>query len=138
MPIGSVGGRSDNTVQNVTITDFTVSDSANGVRIKTVYDATGSVTDVTFSNIEISGISDHGIVIEQDYENGSPTCTPTDGITISDRTVDGITGSVEDEAVDVYILCGAGSCTDWSWGDVEITGGNTSDSCENVPSRASC
>jgi hypothetical protein len=103
LSIGSVGGRDDNTVKNVTITDSTVTDSANGVRIKTVYDATGSISDVTFSDITISGITDYGIVIEQDYENGSPTGTPTSGVPITDLTVKGITGSVESDAVEVYI-----------------------------------
>ncbi|KAJ6105018.1 endopolygalacturonase A [Penicillium sp. IBT 16267x] len=113
-------------------------DSENGIRIKTVYDATGSVSDITFSDITLSSITDYGIVIEQDYENGSPTGTPSNGITISDVTVDGITGSVESDAVEVYILCGDGSCTDWTWSGVDITGGSTSDDCENVPSGASC
>jgi galacturan 1,4-alpha-galacturonidase len=138
LSIGSVGGRDDNTVKNVTFTSSTVSDSANGVRIKTVYDATGSVSDITFSDITLSGITDYGIVIEQDYENGSPTGDPSNGITISDVTVDGITGSVESDAVEVYILCGDGSCTDWSWSGVDLTGGSTSDDCENVPSGTSC
>jgi polygalacturonase len=41
LSIGSVGGRDDNTVQNVTFTGSQVVNSQNGVRIKTVYDATG-------------------------------------------------------------------------------------------------
>ncbi|KAJ5946921.1 hypothetical protein N7454_003760 [Penicillium verhagenii] len=138
LSIGSVGGRSDNTVKNVTFTSSTVSDSENGIRIKTVYDATGSVSDVTFSDITLSGITDYGVVIEQDYENGSPTGDPSNGVTISDITIKSITGSVESDAVEVYILCGDGSCTDWTWKDVEVTGGKTSSKCENVPSAASC
>nr|O42824.1 RecName: Full=Polygalacturonase; Short=PG; AltName: Full=Pectinase; Flags: Precursor [Penicillium janthinellum]BAA24524.1 polygalacturonase [Penicillium janthinellum] len=138
LSIGSVGGRDDNTVKNVTITDSTVTDSANGVRIKTVYDATGSVSDVTFSDITVSGITDYGIVIEQDYENGSPTGTPTSGVPITDLTVKGITGSVESDAVEVYILCGDDACSDWTWSGVDITSGQTSSKCENVPSGASC
>ncbi|EAW24760.1 glycoside hydrolase family 28 protein [Aspergillus fischeri NRRL 181] len=138
LSIGSVGGRDDNTVKNVTITDSTVTDSANGVRIKTVYDATGSVSEVTYSNIKLSGITDYGIVIEQDYENGSPTGTPTTGVPITDLTIDGVTGTVESDAVEVYILCGDGSCSDWTWEGVDITGGETSSKCENVPSGASC
>ncbi|KAJ5543918.1 endopolygalacturonase A [Penicillium frequentans] len=138
LSIGSVGGRSDNTVKNVTFTSSTVSDSENGIRIKTVYDATGSVTDVTFSDITLSGITDYGVVIEQDYENGSPTGDPSNGITIKDVTIDGITGTVESDAVEVYILCGDDSCSDWTWKDVDLTGGKTSSKCENVPSGASC
>jgi galacturan 1,4-alpha-galacturonidase len=138
LSIGSVGGRDDNIVKNVTITDSTVTDSANGVRIKTVYDATGSVIDVTFSDITLSGITDYGIVIEQDYENGSPTGTPTSGVPITDLTVKSITGSAESDAVNVYILCGDDACSDWTWSGVDITSGKTSSNCENVPSGASC
>jgi hypothetical protein len=31
----------------------------------------------------VSGISSYGVVIEQDYENGSPTGTPSNGVTVS-------------------------------------------------------
>jgi polygalacturonase len=75
LSIGSVGGRSDNTVQNVTFASSSVSNSQNGVRIKTVYGATGTVSGVTYSGITLSGITNYGVVIEQDYENGSPTGT---------------------------------------------------------------
>ncbi|KAL3246900.1 hypothetical protein ABHI18_012577, partial [Aspergillus niger] len=138
LSIGSVGGRDDNTVKNVTISDSTVSNSANGVRIKTIYKETGDVSEITYSNIQLSGITDYGIVIEQDYENGSPTGTPSTGIPITDVTVDGVTGTLEDDATQVYILCGDGSCSDWTWSGVDLSGGKTSDKCENVPSGASC
>ncbi|GFN14399.1 hypothetical protein AtubIFM56815_005576 [Aspergillus tubingensis] len=138
LSIGSVGGRDDNTVKNVTISDSTVSDSANGVRIKTIYKETGDVSEITYSNIQLSGITKYGIVIEQDYENGSPTGTPSTGIPITDVTVDGITGTLEDDATQVYILCGDGSCSDWTWSGVDLSGGKASDDCENVPSGASC
>lgn len=138
LSIGSIGGRDDNTVKNVTIMDSTISNSANGVRIKTIADETGSVSDVTYSNIQLSGISDYGIVIEQDYKNGGPTGEPTTGVPITDVTINGVTGSVEDDATRVYILCGSGSCSDWTFKGVDITGGESSSKCKNVPSGASC
>jgi polygalacturonase len=55
LSIGSVGGRSDNTVQTVTISSSTIKNSQNGVRIKTVYGATGSVSGVTYKDITLSG-----------------------------------------------------------------------------------
>lgn len=70
LSIGSVGDRDDNTVENVYIADSTVTASENGVRIKTISGATGSVKNVTYSNIKLSSISDYGVVVEQDYENG--------------------------------------------------------------------
>lgn len=113
LSIGSVGGRTDNDVSDVTISSSSVSDSANGIRIKTVSGATGTVKGVTFKDITLSGITDYGIVIEQDYENGSPTGTPTDGVPITDLTVSSVTGTVESDATNIYILCA--SCSGWTW-----------------------
>lgn len=138
LSIGSVGGRSDNTVDGVVIESSTISNSQNGVRIKTVYDATGSVNNVTYKDITLSGITKYGIVIEQDYENGSPTGTPTTGVPITDLTLNKVTGSVSSSATPVYILCGSGSCSEWTWSGVSVTGGSKSSKCENVPSGASC
>jgi polygalacturonase len=138
LSVGSVGGRDDNTVAGVMISDSTIANSQNGVRIKTVYGATGSVSGVTYQGITLSGITKYGIVIEQDYENGSPTGTPTTGVPITNLTVSNVVGSVASSATDVYILCGKGSCLDWTWGPVSVTGGKTSSKCLNLPSGASC
>lgn len=138
LSVGSVGGRDDNTVSDVTISDSTVVNSQNGVRIKTVYGATGSVSGVTYKDITLSGITKYGIVIEQDYENGSPTGNPTTGVPITYLTVENVSGSVESSGTDIYILCGEGSCSNWTWGSSDVSGGKTSSSCKNVPSGASC
>ncbi|MCJ1376910.1 hypothetical protein MMC20_008155 [Loxospora ochrophaea] len=138
LSIGSVGGRDDNTVSNVKIASSKISNSQNGVRIKTVYGATGSVSAITYSDIQLSNITHYGIVIEQDYENGSPTGTPTTGVPITNLTLNGITGTVASSATDFYILCGSGSCSDWTFTGVSVTGGKKSTKCENIPSGASC
>lgn len=134
LSIGSVGGRSDNTVDTVVISNSKVSNSDNGVRIKTVSGATGKVTGVTYSGITLSNIAKYGIVIEQDYENGSPTGTPTTGVPITDLTVTGVKGSVASSGTNVYLLCGKGSCSGWKWSGNSVTGGKTSTKCENIPS----
>ncbi|KAH8585650.1 putative extracellular polygalacturonase [Bisporella sp. PMI_857] len=138
LSIGSVGGRSDNTVSGVTISNSQVVNSQNGVRIKTVSGATGSVSGVTYSGITLSGITKYGIVIEQDYENGSPTGTPTNGVPITGLTLSKVTGTVTSSATDIYILCASGACSNWKWSGVSVTGGKTSTKCSNVPSPASC
>lgn len=138
LSIGSVGGRSDNTVKGVKITNSKITNSDNGVRIKTVSGATGSVSDITYSGITLSNIAKYGIVIEQDYENGSPTGTATTGVPITGLTVSKVTGSVASSATDVYILCGKGSCSNWKWSGVSISGGKKSSKCTNIPSGASC
>jgi polygalacturonase len=138
LSIGSVGGRSDNTVSGVVIESSTISNSDNGVRIKTVSGATGKVSNVTYKNIKLSNIAKYGIVIEQDYENGSPTGSPTTGVPITALTVSGITGTVAAKGVDTYILCGKGSCSGWKWSGVSLTGGTKSTKCSNIPSPATC
>jgi len=137
--IGSVGGRSNNVVDGVTVTNAQIKNSQNGVRIKTVYGATGSVKNVSYSGITLSGITKYGIVIEQDYENGSPTGKPTTGVPITGLKVQGVSGTVSSSATKVYILCGSSaSCSGWTWSGVGITGGKSSTACKNVPSSASC
>ncbi|PVI03035.1 glycoside hydrolase family 28 protein [Periconia macrospinosa] len=138
LSIGSVGGRSDNTVDGVVIENSSISNSENGVRIKTVSGATGSVSNVTYKDITLSNISKYGIVLQQDYENGSPTGKPTTGVPITKLTLDGVKGSVTSKATPVYILCGKGSCSDWTWNGVDVSGGAKSSSCQNIPSGASC
>lgn len=56
LSVGSVGGRSDNTVSNVHFTNNKISNSDNGIRIKTVYGATGAVKGVNYSGNTLSGI----------------------------------------------------------------------------------
>jgi polygalacturonase len=133
-----VGGRSDNTVEDVTISSSTVTNSENGVRIKTVYKATGSVSAVTYEDITISNISIYGIVVEQDYENGTPKGTPTNGVPITDLTLNNVYGTVESGATDIYILCASGGCSDWTWSSVSVTGGKKSTGCKEIPSGAFC
>lgn len=136
--IGSVGGRSDNVVKNVIISGSTIVDSDNGVRIKTVSGATGSVSGVSYSDITLKNIKKYGIVIQQDYENGSPTGKPTTGVPITDLTIKNVKGTVASSGTDVYILCGRSSCSNWTWTGNSVTGGKKSTSCSNVPSGASC
>lgn len=132
-----MGGRSDNTVKNVTISDSTVTNSANGVRIKTVADTTGSVDEIHYSNINLSNISEYGVVFEQDYKNGGPTGKPTTGVPITHLTANGIHGSVDKDATTVKVLCGDGSCSGWTWEGVDITGGKKG-TCTGAPSGVTC
>ena len=135
--IGSVGGRSNNIVKNVEVSDCTVTNSANGVRIKTISGATGSVSNVSYKNIKLENISKYGVVVQQDYRNGSPTGKPTTGVPITDLTLENVQGTVTGKGTNVYILCGDGSCSDWNWSDVNVNGGEQSTNSLNVPASAS-
>ncbi|KAF8208977.1 glycosyl hydrolases family 28-domain-containing protein [Mycena galopus ATCC 62051] len=132
LSIGSIGGKSNNDVSNVLFTNSVVKNSQNGARIKTNSGTTGSVSNIEWSNIQVSNISTYGIDIQQDYLNGGPTGTPTNGVTISGITMSNITGTAPSSANNYYILCGSGSCSDFDFVNVAITGG-TDDSCNYTP-----
>ncbi|KAK5713427.1 Polygalacturonase 1 [Elasticomyces elasticus] len=143
--IGSVGGRDDNTVNGVVIENSKISNSQNGVRVKTVSGATGVVKNVTYKGITLSNITKYGIVIEQDYLNGGPTGSPTSGVPITGLTISGVTGSVASSATDVYILCASGACSGWTWSGNStyippsgVTGGKVSTACKGLPSGVTC
>ncbi|KAI1293892.1 endopolygalacturonase 4 [Xylaria venustula] len=141
LSIGSVGGRDDNTVSNVNFTLSTVTDSVNGIRIKTIEGDTGSVSNVLYDDITLSSISKYGILIEQNYDGGDlDGGTASSGVPITDLTVKNIVGSgaVSSSGYDVVITCGSGSCSGWSWSSVDVTGGKTYSKCTNVPSVTSC
>jgi polygalacturonase len=134
--VGSVGGRTDNTVETVLFENSEIKASQNGIRIKTISGDTGTVSGVTYSGITLSGITEYGIVVNQAYDGTAGD--PTNGVTITKFVLDGVTGTVESTGTNIYIECGSGSCTDWTWTNVDVTGGKTSTSCLNVPSGASC
>lgn len=139
LSIGSVGGRSDNTVDTVTFSGSTVKNSVNGLRVKAKSGETGTIKGVTYKDITLDSISKYGILIEQNYDGGDLDGDTTTGIPITDLTMDGVTGSVESSGYNVVIACGDGSCSDWTWDSVDVTGGKSyASKCTNIPSGASC
>ncbi|KAI8626013.1 glycoside hydrolase family 28 protein [Xylariaceae sp. FL1651] len=140
LSIGSVGGRDDNTVENITFKSSTVTKSMNGIRVKATAGDTGTIKGVTYSGISLSSITGYGILIEQNYSGGDLHGSPTSGIPITDLTVENITGSgaVSSSAYNIAIVCGSGACSGWNWSNVKVTGGKDYGSCQNVPSVATC
>ncbi|KAL3468116.1 glycoside hydrolase [Aspergillus heterothallicus] len=140
LSIGSVGGRDDNTVDTVTFKDSTVSNSDNGIRIKAKSGETGEIKGVTYSGITLDSINKYGILIEQNYNGGDLHGDPTSGIPITDLTIENISGSgaISSSGHNIAIVCGSSGCSDWTWSDVDVSGGKDYDSCENVPSVATC
>ncbi|KAJ5489307.1 endopolygalacturonase [Penicillium diatomitis] len=140
LSIGSVGGRSDNTVENVTFKDSTVTNSDNGIRVKAKSGTTGSIKGVTYSGITLSSIKKYGILVEQNYNGGDLHGSPTGGIPISNLKLDNISGTkaVASSGHNIAIVCASGACPSWTWNKVSVTGGKTYGSCQNVPSVAKC
>lgn len=59
--IGSVGLKSNNTVDGVIFSNTQIVASQNGARIKTNSGASGSINNVTYSNIQVEDISIYGV-----------------------------------------------------------------------------
>ncbi|EPS29213.1 Endopolygalacturonase [Penicillium oxalicum] len=140
LSIGSVGGRDDNTVDTVTFTNSVVKNSVNGIRIKAKSGETGAIKGVTYSGITLQSISKYGILIEQNYNGGDLHGDATSGIPITGLTVKNVSGvgAVSSSGYDVVVTCGSSGCSNWTWSNVQVTGGKTYGSCTNVPSVTKC
>ncbi|KAG8953052.1 hypothetical protein FRC04_002999 [Tulasnella sp. 424] len=120
--VGSIS--SDVTVSDVYIIGNTVTDSDNGLRIKTKSDATGAtVSGVYYTGNTLSTIHKYGVLIDQSYPD--TLGTPGTGVILSDvQFISGNTVSVDSSAVRVAVDCGSGSCTGtWNWSGLTATGG---------------
>lgn len=135
LSIGSVGGRSNNTVDTVSFLDSTVTKSVQAIRVKTIAGDTGTVNNVEYDGITMSSISKYGILIEQNYDGGDLHGDPTTGVPITGLTIKNIvgTGAVASSGYDVVVVCGSTSCKSWTWSSVAVTGGKKYASCQNVP-----
>nr|CCJ09449.1 glycoside hydrolase family 28 protein [Phaedon cochleariae] len=131
--------KADNTVSDVHFSDCTVSNSDNGIHIKTHSDGgPGVIDNVSYKNIKLSGIAKYGVNIEQDYEKGHPTGTPKANIPITGLSITGVSGSMTGKnSKAVYILCAKGGCSNWSWG-VNISGAHKQSNCTMQPSNVKC
>ncbi|KAG5924096.1 hypothetical protein E4U42_004750 [Claviceps africana] len=131
LSIGSVGGRTDNAVKHVRITNSKVVDSDNGIRVKTLSGGKGSVEDVAFDNIALIRIKGTGVTIQQDYQNGRPTGKPTKGVPITNLSVTRISGNVMPGGTNYYVLCA--DCANWKWTQNKVVSGTKADVKAGVP-----
>ena len=147
LSIGSVGGKvnfqlsfkdipdfsqSNNNVTNILFENSKVLNSQNGARIKSNSGTTGYIANIEYRNIQVSNVDIYGIDIQQDYLNGGPTGSPTNGVIIKNITMSNIFGTAQAKARGYYILCGDGSCSDFTFNNIHITGG-TNSSCNVKP-----
>ncbi|KAG8911072.1 hypothetical protein FRC00_007119, partial [Tulasnella sp. 408] len=131
--IGSIS--SDAVVNGVYIIGNTVTDSDNGLRIKTKADATGAtVSGIYYTGNTVSTIHKYGVLIDQSYP--STLGTPGTGVLVSVsrrlmqnpdvQFISGNTVSVDSSATRVAVNCGSGSCQGtWNWAGLKASGGKT-------------
>lgn len=77
-----------------------------------------------------------GILIEQNYDRGDLRGDPTSGVPITGLTIKDISGkgAVDSNATNIAIVCGSSGCSNWTWSNVTVNGGQNHGSCKNVPS----
>ncbi|KAK7024711.1 glycoside hydrolase family 28 protein [Favolaschia claudopus] len=131
----SIGSIKDNTtVSGVQITGNTVTNSVNGLRIKTIATATGSlVNNVVYSNNKLSSITSFGVIIDQSYP--ATLGTPGTGVVINGVTFSsGNSVAVGSSAKRVSVNCGStSSCTGkWDFSGLTVTGGSAG-TVKNAP-----
>nr|AIB04038.1 polygalacturonase PG5-2 [Apolygus lucorum] len=129
--IGSIGGRSNNVVDDVLVKDCKVINNDNGIRIKTKSDATGLVKNVKFINVELENIKNIGISILGNYANGGPSGQLTPGIPIQDLVIDNVHGTVQPQGVNIKVW--VVDAARWTWKS-NVTGGKKTDWCQGIPS----
>ncbi|XP_018324161.1 polygalacturonase-like [Agrilus planipennis] len=130
--IGSVGGRSNNVVKKVTVKNCEVVNSDNGIRVKTIYGTTGTVSDITFQDITLTNINKCGISVRGDYTNSGSKGTATDGVPIKNLTVKNVQGTIKSGGTRVMILVKGAS--GWKWSGVSLSGGKAASGCSGIPS----
>ncbi|CAG9827641.1 unnamed protein product [Diabrotica balteata] len=129
-----------NVVSNVTFTDCSVTHSRNGIHVKTHRDGTtGYISNVTYNNIHLLSISYYGVNVQQDYQNGGSTGHAGNNIQIKNLNLHNVQGTMTgSNSMPVYILCGSGSCSNFIWNGVSISGNKKHSSCNYHPNGYTC
>ncbi|KAK6541143.1 hypothetical protein TWF694_008515 [Orbilia ellipsospora] len=123
------GGGSSGThiTENITFKDCTVVGNTTPIRIKTDSGGEGTVENITYENIVVSGVTLAAIDIEQNY-GGSAI---TNGVLVKNITYKNITGSVNSSAKVYNLVCGSGSCQSLTFSGIKITGSSVANTCTN-------
>ncbi|CAG9864909.1 unnamed protein product [Phyllotreta striolata] len=131
---------SKNRASNITFSDSTVSNSRNGIHVKTHTDgAVGYMKDITYSNIQFKDLTHYGINVQENYKNGKSTDKPKGNIPIHGLKLNNVRGTMTGKNSEaVYILCGSNGCDNFNWSGVSISGAHKSSSCNYKPSGYSC
>ncbi|VVB14503.1 unnamed protein product [Arabis nemorensis] len=85
-------------VSNITVRDVTMHETTNGVRIKSWQGGSGSVKQVTFSNIQVSEVA-NPIIIDQYYCDGGGCNNETSAVAVSNINYINIKGTYTREPV---------------------------------------
>ncbi|KAG6616034.1 putative polygalacturonase [Phytophthora cinnamomi] len=136
--IGSIGGStvsSADTVSGLTVKGNTIVNSVNGIRIKTIVDLKGLVSDVTYTDNKLSSVK-NAIVIHSDYSKskGGYTGKATSAVTIKGVTISGLSGT----ATNLYdIVANSKVVSNWKFSGITVKASKTG-TCSGQPSTVTC
>ncbi|WOG91684.1 hypothetical protein DCAR_0310934 [Daucus carota subsp. sativus] len=134
--IGSIGKNTDDSsVTGVYVNGCTMSNTQNGVRIKTyTSDCMATVSDVTFQDITVDQ-SKNPIIIDQNYCGGHQECIGNSHVQVSDVKFIGVQGT-SISPIAVKLQCSPEKpCEGIELDTISISlndGGETTSSCSNV------
>lgn len=99
LSIGSVGGRTNNIVKNVTATDTVMENSQQSFHVKAVSGANGPVNGITHHKIKKKEGYGYRILVDGQ---------PTNGVSITNFILPNVSGTINSSVVNIYIQLGVG------------------------------
>ncbi|CAG9772129.1 unnamed protein product [Ceutorhynchus assimilis] len=114
-------------VEDVLFENCTVTNSENGIHVKTRTDAgDGLIKNIVYKDITLLDCTMFGISVQQNYQDlphGQPQDGPPENnIPIVNLELSNVRGNVLDVAVPVFVLCAEEGCFDWKWEGVNMKG----------------
>ncbi|CAN8253865.1 unnamed protein product [Cochlearia groenlandica] len=119
--IGSLGVHNTTAhVANITVTNSTIWNSDNGVRIKTWQGGSGSVSSIVFRNILMVNVR-NPLMIDQYYCQTKSCVNQTSAVIISDVLYTNIKGSYDRRSTPIHFACSDSfPCTNLRFEDVDL------------------
>ncbi|XP_057959043.1 polygalacturonase At1g48100 [Malania oleifera] len=119
--IGSLGvHNSQACVSNISVRNVNIKDSDNGVRIKTWQGGSGSVSAVSFENIQMENVT-NCIIIDQYYCLAKGCLNQTSAVYVTDVSYKNIKGTYDVRRPPIHFACSdAVPCTNITLSEVEL------------------
>lgn len=119
--IGSLGvHNSQACVYNISVRNAIIKESDNGLRIKTWQGGTGSVTGISFENIEMENVR-NCVIIDQYYCLSKDCRNETSAVYVTDVTYRNIKGTYDTRSPPIHFACSdTVACTNITMSEVEL------------------
>ncbi|XP_059433755.1 polygalacturonase At1g48100 [Corylus avellana] len=119
--IGSLGVHNSRAcVSNITVRNAVIKESDNGLRIKTWQGGTGSVTGISFENIQMENVM-NCVIIDQYYCLSKACLNETSAVYVTDVAFRNIKGTYDVRSPPIHFACSDTiACTNITLSDVEL------------------